>query len=359
MFGFGKKVRAEDKYFQKGVEFADQQEFQKAIPYFKKVLEINNKSFEGYVNLGACIENSGDPKKALEIYQMVLDRNLFPYKSGDHFIYSIIARTYTLLKQFDKAVQAAEKSIKSDPIKTEGYITLARVYNEKGDNSLANRYWIYAAKLGHTGVQNYLDKENIKWGTPSKLPFSLPPRILYDMNADQLSYVAGLLGVKDIFDNKHKQQIEQRVEEHIVKITTPNKLYEQNKFQENKIRETELKGMSTVMDYEKGKLRKPQDVSSQNLGYDILSSKSGVDRFIEVKAKSNEGDILITKNEWETANKFGFNYYLYVVLNCDSYSPNLYVIPNPRSKLNVRFDAIKNKYVLPISEIKQWENVFN
>ena len=113
----------------------------------------------------------------------------------------------------------------------------------------------------------------------------------------------------------------------------------------------ESKAMNEVLDYEKNSYRTPVDVSADNVGYDIKSSNSNETRFIEVKGKSEIGDILITNNEWNKAKELENNYYLYVVYNCTTNNPTLYIVQNPANKLNSVFNSSENKYILKKEEI--------
>jgi len=93
--------------------------------------------------------------------------------------------------------------------------------------------------------------------------------------------------------------------------------------------EVEKMGMKIAMEYEIKEGRFPEDVSSYNLGFDIRSrDKDGNYRYIEVKARAEEGAIVLTQNEWFKAQNMGDDYYLYVVYNAVS-KPNLYIIKNP------------------------------
>lgn len=97
--------------------------------------------------------------------------------------------------------------------------------------------------------------------------------------------------------------------------------------------EVEIISMQVVMDYEREQSRKPEDVSKENLGFDIRSiGEKDEKRYIEVKGRSGLGPVLLTQNEWFKAKRFGMDYYLYVVLNTSS-KPTLYCIQNPADNL--------------------------
>lgn len=87
-----------------------------------------------------------------------------------------------------------------------------------------------------------------------------------------------------------------------------------------KRKKIEQRAMKWVIRYEKGQGRQPKDVSSENLGYDILSTdrRTGEEFWIEVKGKATEGNIYLTDNEYRTAQLNPKEYYIYIVENCDS-----------------------------------------
>jgi hypothetical protein len=114
--------------------------------------------------------------------------------------------------------------------------------------------------------------------------------------------------------------------------------------------EIEAIGMQVAMEYEREKGRLPEDVSTQNLGYDIRStSLSGEVRYIEVKARATTGAIVLTPNEWLMAQRLGNEYWLYVVENAAT-QPRLRIIQNPAAKLQPEEVVEIVRYV-----IKNWQ----
>ncbi|MGQ9648063.1 MAG: helicase-related protein [Thermodesulfobacteriota bacterium] len=105
-------------------------------------------------------------------------------------------------------------------------------------------------------------------------------------------------------------------------------------------REIEQIGMRIAMEYERSHKRNPEDVSFQDLGYDIRSYDMSAGqtgekanyRYIEVKARAREGTVALTPNEWLMAQRLKEEYWLYVVVNAAS-NPELYLIQNPSAKL--------------------------
>ncbi|MDI6714410.1 MAG: helicase-related protein [Thermodesulfovibrio sp.] len=98
--------------------------------------------------------------------------------------------------------------------------------------------------------------------------------------------------------------------------------------------EVEKIGMEIAMEYERICGRIPEDVSEQNLGYDIRSKGKGQIRYIEVKARAETGDVVLTPNEWFKARRFKEDYWLYIVENALK-KPVLYLIQNPWENLRV------------------------
>ena len=115
--------------------------------------------------------------------------------------------------------------------------------------------------------------------------------------------------------------------------------------------EIEQIGMEVTLRYEREHGRQPQDVAAENLGYDVRSSDpvSGAIRYIEVKARAGSGRVALTQNEWFNANRFGEEYFLYVVLNADS-QPVLYRIQNPAAVL-VPDEKVEVRYFVPLNAI--------
>ncbi|SHK67739.1 helicase-related protein [Rhodothermus profundi] len=115
--------------------------------------------------------------------------------------------------------------------------------------------------------------------------------------------------------------------------------------------DVEQVGMAVAMDYERRYSREPEDVSAQNLGFDIRSRdpRTGRKRYIEVKARAGVGPVALTKNEWFKAQRFGDEYYLYVVLNAAT-KPELYIIQNPAVNLKPE-EVVEVRYWVGMEEI--------
>jgi len=115
--------------------------------------------------------------------------------------------------------------------------------------------------------------------------------------------------------------------------------------------EIEQIAMDEAMNYEKQRGRTPEDVSAENLGFDVRSwDKAGNVRYIEVKGRAKIAPVSLTTNEWFKAKRFKGDYYLYAVLNC-SKEPKLYTIQNPAEKFNPEEKMGVVRYEIAVNDI--------
>ena len=96
--------------------------------------------------------------------------------------------------------------------------------------------------------------------------------------------------------------------------------------------ETEAIAMGVVMEHERARGCRVEDVSARNLGYDVtsLDTRSGEMRLIEVKGlAAMTGTILLTPNERRIAEDRRDCYWLYIVTNCAEEPVLQEPIPDP------------------------------
>ncbi len=113
-------------------------------------------------------------------------------------------------------------------------------------------------------------------------------------------------------------------------------------------------GMEIAMRYEREGHRYPEDVSKDNIGFDIRSKdKDGNVRYIEVKARAGVGAVALTQNEWFKAQRLGNDYYLYAVWNAAT-NPDARpkVVHDPAHNLRVEEKTEMVRYVITASEIE-------
>jgi superfamily II DNA or RNA helicase len=119
--------------------------------------------------------------------------------------------------------------------------------------------------------------------------------------------------------------------------------------------EIERLGMEIVMKHERSEGRTPEDVSHENLGFDIRSKdKNGNVRCIEVKARAGIGAVALTQNEWFKAQRLRNDYYLYVIWNTGKDSPaKPIIIQNPAENLAVEQLVEVVRYLISVSQIEE------
>ena len=115
--------------------------------------------------------------------------------------------------------------------------------------------------------------------------------------------------------------------------------------------EIEQIGMEYVTHHEEAHGCTVEDVSAENLGFDLRSKMpDGKIRCIEVKARSDRAPVVLTSNEWFRAKQLKDGYFLYAVLNAAT-QPKLYIIQNPAKQIRTVRQVTEVRYQVPLSEI--------
>jgi hypothetical protein len=109
--------------------------------------------------------------------------------------------------------------------------------------------------------------------------------------------------------------------------------------------EVEAIAKGVALNYERAQRREPEDVSAESLGFDIRSKGPDGPRYIEVKGRAAMGSMALTRNEWIKAQRFGADYWLYIVVNCKS-EPQLYVLQNPAAVLRPEEELEVVRYIV-------------
>ncbi|MDX2242241.1 MAG: DUF3883 domain-containing protein [Leptolyngbyaceae cyanobacterium bins.302] len=100
--------------------------------------------------------------------------------------------------------------------------------------------------------------------------------------------------------------------------------------------EIERIAVDAVIAYEEARGWRVQSVESENRGFDLISRRPHAEdgetavevRFIEVKGRSQLGEVALTTNEYKTAERLKQDYWLYVVFNCAS-NPQIHLVQDP------------------------------
>ena len=114
--------------------------------------------------------------------------------------------------------------------------------------------------------------------------------------------------------------------------------------------EVEAIAMRVATEYEIAQGRKPEDVSADNVGYDIKSiAPDGMKLYIEVKGRSGTDGVMLSENEMNRLAQLGNKAWLYIVTNCKT-TPQLNIINDPARILTFEKKSKGVQYYLPLEE---------
>ena len=91
-----------------------------------------------------------------------------------------------------------------------------------------------------------------------------------------------------------------------------------------------------MIKFEEARGWRVKSIEKEDRGFDLISRKPHPEdpdtaievRFIEVKGRANVGEVALSTNEYNTANRLKQDYWLYVVYDCGT-NPKVNVIQNP------------------------------
>ena len=104
------------------------------------------------------------------------------------------------------------------------------------------------------------------------------------------------------------------------------------------------------MNFERSEGRKPDDVSAENVGYDVRSMDTeGQKRYIEVKGRTMTDGVMLSENEKNRLAQLGRRAWLYIVTNCKS-KPQLHIINDPANRMSFEQKTTGIQFYLPLQE---------
>ncbi len=127
--------------------------------------------------------------------------------------------------------------------------------------------------------------------------------------------------------------------------------------------EIEKIAVDAVTAFEEARGWKVQSVEQENRGFDLISRKPHPEdpstaievRFIEVKGRSQVGEVALTTNEYKTAERLRKDFWLYVVFNCAD-KPEVHLIQDP-SRMGWKPVVTVEHYHVGANEILRSETV--
>lgn len=153
-----------DALYELGVVYGRQKDYDEAIKNYKESLRIKESS-EVFQNLGVCYLKKGMLKEAYRnlVKAMMLNPNKYT-------IYNNLGAVLERSGSHDKAVQMLEIAIKLNPNNTVGFYNLGIALDKKGEFGDAVKAYEKAIKLGHSKSEEIKKRIKQLKGIISSLP---------------------------------------------------------------------------------------------------------------------------------------------------------------------------------------------
>jgi len=150
-------------YFNIALVYHEKGNYDNSIKYYLKTTQLDSSFISAFYNLGLVFDDKGDYEKAIKYYKMAL--RICP---SDEY-YNMIGVAYQKLNNIDEAINYYNKSIKFTPNHI-AYTNLANCYDDKGSHKEAIVYYKRALELNHEseiishnlGFSYYERKEYLK-----------------------------------------------------------------------------------------------------------------------------------------------------------------------------------------------------
>lgn len=114
--------------------------------------------------------------------------------------------------------------------------------------------------------------------------------------------------------------------------------------------EVEAIAMQAAIEYEQANGRTAEDVSKDNVGYDLRSiDTQGQKRYIEVKGRAGTDGVMLSENEMNRLAQLGTRAWLYIVTNCKT-NPQLNIINDPAHRMAFEQKTKGIQFYLPLEE---------
>jgi Flp pilus assembly protein TadD len=114
------------KEYEKGSKDAKAGLCDRAVPHFRKAVELAPKYGAAFNDLGNCLKTLGDSSAAESAYEKAVELHATVYAAIN------LADMYVLEKHYDPARQLLESTISRSPEEGDVYFALCRVYFEQG-----------------------------------------------------------------------------------------------------------------------------------------------------------------------------------------------------------------------------------
>jgi len=136
----------------------DSANYNKAIEYYQKSIEVDSNYFNAYYNLGLAFMQLSDFDSAIKYCRKAITKN-----DTIADTYFLLGSVYAEKQDFDNAIKMYKDGILLKPNSPKEYYYLSFLYNEKNIGVYVILYARKAAQLGDTLAQQFLTDNEISW----------------------------------------------------------------------------------------------------------------------------------------------------------------------------------------------------
>jgi tetratricopeptide (TPR) repeat protein len=144
------------EHLEKGNEYAEQGEYDKAMTEYKDVLRLDENNALAHNNLGVIYKRKGLYISAVEEFQAALETIPNYYKA-----YNNLANVYFEREYYDEAAKYYEKCLKVNPGFAEAHWNLALCYEAEGEIGRAIKHYNEFKELSNDAGYITLAEERI------------------------------------------------------------------------------------------------------------------------------------------------------------------------------------------------------
>jgi len=129
-------------YNNRGISYADKEEYERAIQDFNKAIELNPGLVAAYNNRGLAYRNTEKDKRAIKDFNKAIELNPAYTKA-----YYNRGLAYYYKEEYERAIQDFNKAIELNPGLVEPYINRGTAYADKGEYGRAIKNYDKAIEL--------------------------------------------------------------------------------------------------------------------------------------------------------------------------------------------------------------------
>ncbi|MBN3038084.1 MAG: tetratricopeptide repeat protein [Candidatus Omnitrophica bacterium] len=145
-------------YSELGLAYDDIGKPDKAIPAYKKAIEIDPGYERPHTYLGLAYRESGREKESLAAFKKAIE--LDPRRADVHIN---LGNLYVSLKQYKAAIGEYQKAIELNPDIAESHYDSGVAYEAMGEYQKASEYYREAIELDHTYMKAYFNLGNVNF----------------------------------------------------------------------------------------------------------------------------------------------------------------------------------------------------